>query len=100
MSVVKAFGLDNEKNKRVDQAIENSCTENLAMEKANLPQSKLQNPRRKRMLLKYDSNHRSTSFRLFCRTLYIMGTILAILHPAHIQKKTRKASSHAGFQSF
>lgn len=37
MSVIKAFNLDNEKNKRVDTAIENSCDKNMAMEKALSP---------------------------------------------------------------
>lgn len=37
MSVVKAFNLSRDKNKRMDQAIDNSCTENASMEKSMSP---------------------------------------------------------------
>lgn len=37
MSVVKAFNLDQEKNKKVDQAIEESALKNMAIEKAMTP---------------------------------------------------------------
>jgi len=37
MSVVKAFGLDDNKGKRIDKAIEDSCARNLGMEKAMTP---------------------------------------------------------------
>ena len=37
MSVVKAFNLNRDKNKRMEQAIDNSCTENASMEKSMSP---------------------------------------------------------------
>lgn len=37
MSVVKAFNLSRDKNKRMDQAIDSSCTENASMEKSMSP---------------------------------------------------------------
>ncbi len=42
MSVVKAFNLDDKKNKRVDQAVEESCNKNTALEKAMIPYIALQ----------------------------------------------------------
>ncbi len=42
MSVVKAFNLDSEKNKRVDIAIDKSCDKNMTLEKAMTPYIALQ----------------------------------------------------------
>ncbi len=42
MSVVKAFNLDSEKNKKVDKAIDKSCDKNMTLEKAMTPYIALQ----------------------------------------------------------